>query len=77
MNEYCESILKIFATTNACLDNNTVLKLQKNTQKSQVRREYYYLDYYSADSSLIGRFNAVLGVYLFHGFKKTGEIKHG
>ena len=53
VNEYSESILKMLASTNACLDNNTELKLQKNIQKSRVRREYYSLDYASVDNSLL------------------------
>ena len=55
VNEYSESILKILSSTNACMDINTELKMQKNIQKSRVRREYYSLDYASVDSSLISK----------------------
>ena len=55
VNEYCDSILKILSSTNACLDNKTELKLQKNIQKVRVRREYYSLEYASVDNFLIGK----------------------
>ena len=55
VNEYSESILKALSLTNACLDSETELKLERNIQKSQVRRLYYSQEYASVDASLSGK----------------------
>lgn len=53
VNEYCESILKILASSNACLEINTELKLEENISKRKVRRQYYNNEYSTVDRSLI------------------------
>lgn len=54
VNNYCELILKILSNSNACLDSETELKLEKNNRKSKVRRTYYEQVYSSVDESLAG-----------------------
>ena len=55
VNEYCESILKQLAKTNACLDREIELKIDDNRKKSEVRRQFYSLVYSSVDDSLVGQ----------------------
>ena len=55
VNEYSESIMKALSLTNACLDRATELKLERNIQKSRVRRLYYSQVYAGVDVSLLGK----------------------
>ena len=55
INEYSESIMKELSVTNACLDSKTELKLERNIQKSRVRRLYYSQEYANVDVSLSGK----------------------
>ena len=53
VNAYCDTILKMLASSNACLDLNVELKLENNRKKAAVRLKYYSLDYSSVNNNLL------------------------
>lgn len=54
VNEYCSMIFKLFASNNACLEEETVLKLEENIRKIEFEKKYYSNNYSNVSDELNG-----------------------